>query len=412
MTYTINKSDGTPLVNIEDNSINTTATSLALIGRNAVNFGQSINQNFVNLLQNFANQTAPAYPLPGQLWYDPVIGGIRVYQGENWSAVVPPFDGVSGTATVRIGPSNMNVVLTISNNKIVSVTCHSSLIAAFLPDYVIVNDSRYNFKQFFPNGLLAGINLSVDPEVGYQFIGSASSANVLTIPRTINLTGDLEGSAVFDGSSNINIDASFSNIYINGNSNVTVAGTYTKIVVDAGGRIIGGGNISNGDVIAALGYVPYSGANVNVSAQGNTLVARDENGNFAANIMVGTATAAYALKDPVMVAINGDVVGAASFDGSNSITITTTLSPISNLTPGTYSTVRVDNKGRVVSGSATGDTPVGAIIGWNIATVIPAGWARANGQSVTTPSGEVVTTPNLSAIGIGTTSNFYIMKVY
>lgn len=412
MTYTINKADGTPLVNIEDNTINTTASSLTLIGRNAVNFGQAINQNFIDLLQNFAKQTAPSNPLPGQLWYDSVIGGIKVYQGESWSTIVPPFDGVSGTATVRVGPSNMNVVLTISNNKIVSVTCHSGLAAAFLPDYVVVNDSRYNFKQFFPNGLLAGINLSVDPEVGYQFVGSASSANVLTIPRTISLAGDLQGSAIFDGSSNINIEASFSNIYINGNSNVTVAGTYTKIVVDDGGRIIGGGNISNGDVIAALGYVPYSGANVNVSAQGNTLVARDANGNFEANIMVGTATAAYALKDPIMVAINGDVVGAASFDGSNSITISTTLSPISNLTAGTYSTVRVDTKGRVVSGSATGDTPVGAIIGWNSPSIIPTGWARANGQSVTTPQGDVVTTPNLSNIGIGTTSNFYIMKVY
>lgn len=411
MTYTINKADGTPLVDIEDNTINTTASSLALVGRNAVNFGQSLNQNFINLLQNFANQASPSNPLTGQLWYDPVIGGIRVYQDEKWSAIVPPFNGVSGTATVRIGPSSMDVVLTISNNKIVSVTCHSGLAAAFLPDYVIVNDSRYNFKQYFPNGLLAGINLAVDADAGYQFVGSASTANVLTIPRTIGLVGDLQGSAVFDGSSNINIDASFSNIYINGNSNVTIAGTYTKIVIDDGGRIIGGGNISNGDVIAALGYIPYSGENVNVSAQGNTIVARDANGNFEANVMIGTATAAYALKSPVMVAINGDVVGAASFDGSSNITISTTLSPISNLVAGTYSTVRVDNKGRVVSGSATGDTPVGAIIGWNISTVIPTGWARANGQTVTTPSGGSVTTPNLSAIGIGTTS-FYIMKVY
>lgn len=411
MTYTINKADGTPLVTIDDNTINTTASSLSLVGRNAVNFGQAINQNFVNLLQNFANQTSPSKPLPGQLWYDTVLGGIRVYQGETWSAIVPPFNGVSGTATVRIGPYNMDVVLTISNNKIISVTCHTSLIAAFIPDYVIVNDSRYNFKPLFPNGLMAGINLAVDPEAGYQFVGSAASANVLTIPRTINLTGDLEGSAVFDGSSNINISASFSNIYINGNSNVTVAGTYTKIVVDDGGRIIGGGNISNGDVIAALGYTPYSGANVNVSAQGNTLVARDANGNFEANVMVGTATAAYALKNPVMIAINGDAIGAASFDGSNSITITTTLSPISNLTAGTYSTVRVDNKGRVVSGSTTGDTPVGAIILWNSPSIVPTGWAKANGQSVTTPLGDVVTTPNLSNITVGTT-NFYIMKVY
>lgn len=412
MTYTINKADGTPLVFIDDNTIDTTASSLSLVGRNAVNFGQAINQNFVNLLQNFANATAPKNVLQGQLWYDTMLGGIRVYQGATWSAIVPPFDGSSGTATARIGPySSMNVVLTISNNKIVSVTCHSSLIAAFLPDYVIVNDSRYTFKPLFPNGLLAGINLAVDPDAGYQFVGVASSANVLTIPRTISLIGDLQGSAIFDGSSNININASFSNVYINGNSNVTVSGTYTKIVVDDAGRVIGGGNISNGDVIAALGYTPYNGANINVNAESNTVIARDANGNFAANLMIGTATSAYALTTPVMVAINGDVVGATSFDGSNSITITTTLSPINNLIPGTYSTVRVDQKGRVVSGSTTGDTPVGALIGWNN-PIVPTGWALANGQSVATPSGDIVTTPNLTNIGIGTTSNFYIMKVY
>lgn len=411
MTYTINKADGSPLVIIDDNTINTTASSLSLVGRNAINFGQAINQNFVNLLQNFANASAPKNVLTGQLWYDTKLGCIRVYQNSEWSSIVPPFDGSAGTATVRIGPYNMNVVLTISSNKIVSVTCHTGLIAALLPDYVIVNDSRYNFKSYFPNGLLAGVNLAVDADAGYQFVGVASSANVLTIPRTISLVGDLQGSAIFDGSSNININASFSNVYINGNSNVTVSGTYTKIVVDDAGRIIGGGNISNGDVITALGYTPYNGANINVSVQANTIVARDANGSFEANIMVGTATAAYALASPVMIAINGDVVGATSYDGTTNVTITTTLSPINNLIPGTYGTVRVDQKGRVISGSSTGDTPVGAIIGWNN-PIIPTGWALANGQSVVTPLGDIVTTPNLTNIGIGTTSNFYIMKVY
>ena len=40
---------------VADSTINTTSTSLALIGANSVNFGLYVNQDFVNLLQNFAN---------------------------------------------------------------------------------------------------------------------------------------------------------------------------------------------------------------------------------------------------------------------------------------------------------------------------------------------------------------------
>jgi hypothetical protein len=409
MTYNINKSDGLPLVTIQDNSIDTTSTSLTLFGRNVLNYGQAENQNFVNLLQNFANKTSPANPLQGQLWYDTTLERLRVYTTQ-WTVLEPPFDGTSGTATVRIGPNQSSVAIVIVNNRIVSVSSYVALSPALLPDSVVVSDTRYFFKSVFPNGIKYGVNLATDIGVGYQFFGNATSSNVLATARTINLTGELAGSTLFDGSSNVVIEARFSNLYI-GNTNVTVSGTYTKIVVNDGGRIIGGGNIANSDIVNALGYVPYSGANINVAAQGNTVVARDENGNFAANIITGTSTSAFALKNPIMIGINGDVVGAASFDGSNSIVISTQLAPVSNLIAGTYSTVRVDTKGRVVSGSITGDAPVGGIIVYNNPVSIPAGWAKCDGKSYTSPLGDVVTTPNLSNVVIGA-SSFYIMKIY
>lgn len=410
MAYNINKSDGLPLITIQDNTVDTTATSLTLFGRNVLNYGQALNQNFVNLLQNFSNKISPSNPLQGQLWYDTDKESLKIYTGSAWLAIDSPFNGVAGNASVKLDITNTDVTVAFSNNKIVHVTSYNEVPPALLPDVVVINDTRYAFKILFPNGLKPGINAVYDPASMPMFYGIASSANVLTTPRTISLVGDLSGSAVFDGSSNINIDASFSNLYV-GNTNVTVSGTYTKIVVNDSGRIIGGGNISNGDVISALGYVPYSGANINVAAVGNTIVARDENGNFSANIIVGTATHAYALKTPIMIGINGDVVGAASFDGSNGIVISTQLAPIANLAPGRYSTVRVDSKGRVVSGSKTADVPIGGIIVFNNITIIPEGWVKCNGSTYPTPDGDFVTTPNLSNLTVGT-SGFYIMKIF
>ena len=70
MAYTIVKSDGTVLTTIADGTINTTSTTLGLPGRNYAGYGQSLDTNFVHVVENFADTTTPANPLRGQLWYD------------------------------------------------------------------------------------------------------------------------------------------------------------------------------------------------------------------------------------------------------------------------------------------------------------------------------------------------------
>jgi hypothetical protein len=70
MSYVIIKSDGATLCTIQDGTINTTASSLGLPGRLYPGYGQVFDTNYVYLLENFANNTPPANPIRGQLWYD------------------------------------------------------------------------------------------------------------------------------------------------------------------------------------------------------------------------------------------------------------------------------------------------------------------------------------------------------
>jgi len=72
---------------VDDNTINQ-ETSLGLPGRNASAYGTTIAENFLHLLENFANSTEPANPIEGQLWYDtsPGVDQLKVYDGTAWAA--------------------------------------------------------------------------------------------------------------------------------------------------------------------------------------------------------------------------------------------------------------------------------------------------------------------------------------
>ena len=90
MAYVITKTTGEKLTIVNDGTIDQT-TSLTLVGRNYSNFGQIINENFVQLLENFANTTPPSNPIVGQLWYDSSKKKLRVNTGSafNISAGLP-----------------------------------------------------------------------------------------------------------------------------------------------------------------------------------------------------------------------------------------------------------------------------------------------------------------------------------
>ncbi len=95
MAYQINKTSGALLVNLADGQIDTNSTDITLIGKNYSGFGESINENFVKMLENFANSSAPANPLAGQIWWDTTNQRLQVYTGTAWTTGGGPIVSAS-----------------------------------------------------------------------------------------------------------------------------------------------------------------------------------------------------------------------------------------------------------------------------------------------------------------------------
>lgn len=91
MSYQLNKTDGTLLLDLIDGQIDTASTNLTLVGRNYTGYGEYFNENFIRLLENFSNTAAPSNPLTGQLWWDSTDQRLKVYNGTVWKSSGGPI---------------------------------------------------------------------------------------------------------------------------------------------------------------------------------------------------------------------------------------------------------------------------------------------------------------------------------
>lgn len=101
MSYIINKTDGTKLITLKDGTIDVVTTDLSLFGKGYAGFGERLNENFVKLLENFANTTAPSKKMKGQIWFDTISNQLKVWNGTAFKPV-----GSSTVSTTR--PTNVN----------------------------------------------------------------------------------------------------------------------------------------------------------------------------------------------------------------------------------------------------------------------------------------------------------------
>jgi hypothetical protein len=99
MAYQIDRFNGTFLVQVEDQTLNSTATDLRFVGRNYSGYGEIENENFLHLLENFANSSAPPRAISGQTWFDTTTKKLKIYDGNKFKVTT----GAESSATAPAG---------------------------------------------------------------------------------------------------------------------------------------------------------------------------------------------------------------------------------------------------------------------------------------------------------------------
>jgi hypothetical protein len=253
MSYTINLTDGTIFAVVADGTINTDS-SQTLVGKNYAGYGEFINENYVRLLENASNTSAPGAPLTGQLWWDKTNNVMKVYNGTVFkvisaataSASQPSsnvtgdlwFDttndqlkAYNGSSFITIGPASTSgegtsgaIVTTItdsapgSDHVIVQMYVNNVIVSIFSKDATFTPAASISgFATIGP-----GLNMSTTV-ANAVFNGTATNADTLD---TLNSTSFMRSDAATSNNTSISI-TSDTGLYVGGDSDarIFVSGT-------------------------------------------------------------------------------------------------------------------------------------------------------------------------------------------
>jgi hypothetical protein len=227
MSYTIYHADG-QLVTVPDNAIDTTfynatpagvwppdfGIGTQLVGRNAINYGTSVAQNFLQMTENFASEAASrptdSFALQGQLWFEkdavtPEATGklfVRMANAPsgdtlNWNKVVT--EDTSGNITVTghyigNGSGLTNIPTSALSTGTITVTGGTGLGVAGSP---VALGGTIALSNTGVTSIVAGAGISISGATGAVTItntgGSSSAPHVYTSAPApgVAVTGDI-----------------------------------------------------------------------------------------------------------------------------------------------------------------------------------------------------------------------------
>jgi hypothetical protein len=298
MAYIINKFNGTQLVVLEDGTLDT-STSLGLVGRNYTGYGEIQNENFLFLLENFANNNPPARPLPGQTWYDSSVKKLKIYDGQEWNSVgsaavenfaPPELEGAlwlnSETQQLYVFNNGWNLigpeaVPNFGTTRLRARTIKDTLDNDHPVLDLVVNNETIAFisSDEFTISLVDNISGFSTIRKGINFSNQTTESET-----TYNLIGNLIGNATT--ASRLADPKKINGVNFDGQTDITIKSSTTSILTK--GTYLTGSNFDGS--FPTTWSVDASSANVI-----GKVVARDSSGDFSA----GTITATF----------NGNLIG-------------------------------------------------------------------------------------------------------
>jgi len=345
MAYTVNKTNSSASPSsytVQDNVLNT-QTDLKFIGKGYAGYGEVIHENFLHLLENFANSTAPSKPIQGQLWYDSSAEKLKVYTGSNFvpsGSSVPygptaPANLAQGDLWIDSDTAQLFFYNGTSNILIGPTTSAGTNTNGFLYETITDNtDTDQNVTKWFNDGNLIAI-ISED-----TFTPKAAIAGFDTITKGVTLStaiSDLKFAGTATDADKLG-DVAAAN-YLRSNANDTTTGTL-GVNNDSGLSVGADSDLSltvdsTGVVVQNIISDTDITFKVNDGGTATTLMTMD---GSTSRVGIGTITPTTKLDVSGTInataftgPITGDVVGNVTGDVTGDVTGTVTGSASLNL---------------------------------------------------------------------------------
>ena len=167
VTFTESTNPAKPAISVQDGVLND-QTSLTFVGKNYAGYAPFIANNFLHLLENFANGDPPSNPVEGQLWYDNTSGvsSLKIFDGTIWTAAGAVKKSANAPGIENSNPGDLWVnttttqlyVFSGSSWLLVGPAYSSGKLTGTVVDTIIdTTNASHSVISFYANDSLIGI---------------------------------------------------------------------------------------------------------------------------------------------------------------------------------------------------------------------------------------------------------------